>query len=181
MSRSRSPLVAATFVAVLIGLALLGLRAGGLLEGLELGVYDWYMRLRPGDPPADQRIVLVTVTERDIPAQGGWPLSDGVLARAIDLIARQEPRAIGLDMYRDVPVPPGTDALNAVLTHDRRVVAVTKFGEGASSGVRPPPVLAGTDQVGFNDILVDPGGVVRRALLFLDDGANVLSSFALQL
>jgi adenylate cyclase len=181
MSRPRSPLVAATFVAVLIGLALLGLRAGGLLEGLELGVYDWYMRLRPGDPPADQRIVLVTVTERDIPAQGGWPLSDGVLARAIDLIAHQEPRAIGLDMYRDVPVPPGTDALNAVLTRDRRVVAVTKFGEGASSGVRPPPVLAGTDQVGFNDILVDPGGVVRRGLLFLDDGTNVLSSFALQL
>jgi adenylate cyclase len=84
-------------------------------------------------------------------------------------------------MYRDVPVPPGTDALNAVLTRDRRVVAVTKFGEGASSGVRPPPVLAGTDQVGFNDILVDPGGVVRRGLLFLDDGTNVLSSFALQL
>ena len=77
--------------------------------------------------------------------------------------------------------PPGTEALNAVLAGDRRVVAVTKFGEGPSTGVRPPPVLAGTDQVGFNDILVDPGGVVRRGLLFLDDGASVIPSFALQL
>jgi adenylate cyclase len=177
----RSPLVAATFVAMLVGLGILGLRTVGFLEGLELGMYDWYMRLRPGDPPADSRIVLVTVTEQDIPNQGGWPLSDGVLARAIEIIGSHGPRAIGLDMYRDVPVPPGTDALNAVLPRDRRVVAVTKFAEGTATGVRPPPVLAGTDQVGFNDIIVDPGGVVRRGLLFLDDGKSVTSSFALQL
>ena len=178
---SRSPLLAAAFVAVVVGLGILGLRGVGLLEGLELGTYDWYMRLRPGDPPPDSRIVLVTVTEPDIPNQGGWPLADAVLARAIDMIRRDNPRAIGLDMYRDVPVPPGTDALNAALSRDRRVVAVTKFAEGASTGVRPPPVLAGTDQVGFNDIVVDPGGVVRRGLLFLDDGTNVTSSFALHL
>jgi adenylate cyclase len=42
-------------------------------------------------------------------------------------------------------------------------------------------VLEGTDQVGFNDILVDPGGTVRRALLFLDDGTVSLPSFPLQL
>jgi adenylate cyclase len=177
----RSPLMAATFVAVLGGLGILGFRTVGLLEGLELGTYDWYMRLRPGHPPADVRIVLVTVTEQDIPNQGGWPLSDGVLARAIEIIGRDNPRAIGLDMYRDVPVAPGTSALNDVLSRDRRVVTVTKFAEGASTGVRPPPVLAGTDQVGFNDIMVDPGGVVRRGLLFLDDGKNVTPSFALQL
>jgi adenylate cyclase len=173
--------VAATFVAVLVAPGILGLRTLGLLEGLELGTYDWYMRLRLADPPSDPRIVLVTVTEGDIPNQGGWPLSDGVLARAIDIIGRDGPRAIGLDMYRDVPVPPGTEALNAALARERRVVAVTKFAEGASTGVRPPAVLAGTDQVGFNDIVVDPGGVVRRGLLFLDDGSTVTPSFALQL
>src|SRR5687768_12111166 len=108
---------------MLVALGLLGLRAAGLLEGLELGTYDWYMRMRPGDPPSDARIVLVTVTEQDIPKQGGWPLSDGVLARAIEMIGREGPRAIGLDMYRDVPVPPGTEALNSALQHDRRVVA----------------------------------------------------------
>ena len=33
-------------------------------------------------------------------------------------------------------------------------------------------VLAGTDQVGFTDMFVDPGGIVRRGLLFLDDGGD---------
>jgi adenylate cyclase len=35
--------------------------------------------------------------------------------------------------------------------------------------------------VGFNDLLVDPGGVVRRGLLFLDDGVDVSYAFALRL
>ncbi len=42
-------------------------------------------------------------------------------------------------------------------------------------------MLEGTDQVGFNDLKVDPGGIVRRALLFMDDGQTVSSSFALKL
>jgi adenylate cyclase len=42
-------------------------------------------------------------------------------------------------------------------------------------------VLKDTEQVGFNDIVVDPGGVVRRALLFLDDGQSSVSAFALRL
>jgi adenylate cyclase len=40
--------------------------------------------------------------------------------------------------------------------------------------------MQGTEQVGFNDILVDPGGVVRRALLFLDDGQTSVAAFALR-
>lgn len=151
-----------------------------LLESLELAAYDIFIRLRPGDSAPDPRIVLVTVTERDLQSYG-WPLADGILARTIEQIARHEPRAIGLDIYRDVPVPPGTEALESVLTREPRVIAVTKFAEGGSSGVRPPRVLAGTEQVGFNDILVDPGGVVRRALLFLDDGTTVLYAFGLRL
>jgi adenylate cyclase len=88
---------------------------------------------------------------------------------------------VGLDIYRDVPVPPGTQRFHDLLRQDPRTVVVTKFSEGTRHGVRPPPVLEGTDQVGFNDILVDPGGTVRRALLFLDDGQTSLSSFPLQL
>lgn len=177
--RSRSPLAATGLAVILVGLSVLGLRSLGLLESLELTAYDWYMRLRPS-PAADSRIVLIAITEQDIQNQGGWPLSDAVLARAAETVARYGPRAIGLDIYRDVPVPPGSEALEAVFRRDRRIIVVTKFGEGQSDGVPPPAALKGTDQVGFNDILVDPGGTVRRGLLFLDDGATVLPSFALQ-
>jgi adenylate cyclase len=47
--------------------------------------------------------------------------------------------------------------------------------------VLPPAVLNHTEQVGFNDILVDPDGIVRRGLLFLDDGETSFFAFALRL
>ena len=176
-----SSLRAVGAVALMVTVLVLGVRSLTLLESIELTTYDGFIRVRPSDPPPDSRITLVTVTEADIPTSGGWPLSDNVLARVIEQIARHRPRAIGLDMYRDVPVAPGTEKLEQVLAAQPRVVAVMKFGEGASSGVRPPPVLKDTEQVGFNDIVVDPGGVVRRALLFLDDEQTSASAFALRL
>jgi adenylate cyclase len=160
--------------------AVMGARSLGLLEAFELVAYDAYIRLRPADPSPNARIALVTIGERDILASG-WPLSDEILARAIEVVARHEPRAIGLDIYRDVPVTPGHRRLEAVLAAEPRVITVMKFAEGGSSGVRPPPALRDTEQVGFNDILVDPGGVVRRGLLFLDDGTTTSYSLALRL
>jgi adenylate cyclase len=180
VSRRRSPLFAVVLVALVVTAGVVGVRSIGLLEAIELATYDAFIRMRPGDPPPDPRITIVTVTEADIPAAGGWPLSDAVVAQAIETIGQHRPRAIGLDIYRDVPVPPGTEALDRVLRGDPRVIVVTKFGEGPSLGVRAPKVLQGTEQVGFNDILVDPGGVVRRALLFLDDGQTSVAAFGLR-
>ncbi len=180
-SRARSPLVVTGLVILVVGLGVWGLRSAGFLEALELAAYDSFLRLRPAEPARDPRIVLVTITERDIQNQGGWPLPDGVLAKALETLLQHEPRAIGLDIYRDVPVPPGTDRLNEAFRRDRRITVVTKFGEGPSQGVRPPAVLQNTEQVGFNDIIVDPGGTVRRGLLFLDDGQTTVYSFALRL
>jgi adenylate cyclase len=71
--------------------------------------------------------------------------------------------------------------LEAVLTRHRHIIAVMKVGEGEAVGVPPPPVLAQTEQVGFNDILVDPDGIVRRGLLFVDDGGAHAYAFALRL
>ena len=58
---------------------------------------------------------------------------------------------------------------------------MTKLGEGGSDGILPPPVLQHSDQVGFSDIVVDRGGIVRRGLLFLDDGERVAYSLPLRL
>src|SRR5262245_34368514 len=179
--RRRPPWFVALCIAAVVGLGLLGTRSLGLLESLELATYDALLRLRPSAPAPDPRIVLVSITEADIQRLGGWPVPDGVLARALEIVGRHEPRAVGLDIYRDVPVPPGTEQLDVVFRSDPRIVVVTKFGEGASSGVRPPAALRETDQVGFNDIIVDPGGIVRRGLLFLDDGQTAIHSFALRL
>jgi len=170
-------------VGLVVAVGVIGLRAFRVLEPAELAVYDAFVRARaapPGAPP-DPRILIVAITEEDIQEQGIWPFHDALLAQGIEALRALGPRAIGLDIYRDVPVPPGTAELDAVLRRDHRFVAVTKFAEGSSKGVRPPPALKGTDQVAFNDIVIDPGGTVRRALMFLDDGKTMLYAFALRL
>jgi adenylate cyclase len=176
----QSPLVVGLVISVLVFGCLLGLRLAGSFEALELAVYDWYLRLRP-DVPADARIVLITVTENDIRQQGTWPLPDVTIARALDILAAARPRAIGLDIYRDIPVPPGHDVLEMVLRSHPNIVTVTKVGLTAETSVPPPAVLRDTEQVGFSDMVVDPGGTVRRGLLFLDQEGNTFYAFAFRL
>jgi adenylate cyclase len=178
---ARSPLTAACAVAAAVIVAVVGLRSLGSLESLELSAYDAFVRLRSGAHPADVRILLVTISDADIEAQRTWPLPDATVAAAIEALARHGPRAIGLDIYRDVPVAPGTDRLEATLRRHPNVVVVTKFGGSDAEGVAPPRALRGTDQVGFNDVVVDRGGVVRRGLLFMDAGSAPAFSFAFRL
>jgi adenylate cyclase len=177
----RSPLVASLLASALVFLGIMGLRRAGCLESLELAAYDWYIRLRPGAAVSDSRIVLIAITERDIRNQGSWPLPDATLAQALERLTRYRPRAIGLDMYRDIEVPPGRDHLDEILTQNPHIIAGMKLREGESGGIPPPPVLEHTDQVGFVDMLVDRGGIARRGLLFQHDGETALYSFALRL
>jgi adenylate cyclase len=176
----QSPLVVGLVISMLVFVGVLGLRLAGSFEALELSVYDWYLRLRP-EAPADARIVLITVTENDIRQQGTWPLPDATIARALEILAASRPRAIGLDIYRDIPVPPGHDVLEGVLRSHPNIVAVTKVGLTAETSVPPPAVLRDTEQVGFLDVVVDPGGTVRRGLLFLDQEDSTFYSFAFRL
>jgi adenylate cyclase len=170
-------------VAIAVAAFVLGLRGVRLLESAELDLYDRFLRIRAPaqDAVPDPRIVIVTITERDIQELGTWPLPDGVLAQSLGTLLALGPRAIGLDVYRDVPVAPGTLELDFILRGSNPIVVVTKFADGSSAGVGPPRVVKGTEKVGFNDIVVDSGGIVRRGLLFLDDGQTALYSFALRL
>jgi len=177
----RSPLVASLFVGTLVFAGMMGLRRTGSLESLELAAYDWYVRLQPEVPEPDSRIVLIEINEADIQSQAGWPLTDATVAKVLEILNRYHPRAIGLDIYRDIPVPPGGKELNTILAKNHNIIATMKFGGGEKASILPPPALKDTDQIGFNDIIVDPGGIVRRGLLFLDDGEKVYYSFALRL
>ncbi len=177
----RSLPVVSVLAGTLIALAILGIRGTASLEPLELTVYDWLIQSRPGAEGPDPRIFLITVTEEDIRKQGRWPITDATLAEVLDRLARFHPRAIGVDIYRDIPVPPGHEALNAVLTRHPQIITVTKLGGGTVATIPPPPALLGTQQVGFNDILIDPDGIVRRGLLFQDAGDQVGYAFALRL
>ena len=68
-----------------------------------------------------------------------------------------------------------------VLRSHPNIVTVTKVGLTTETSVPPPAVLRDTEQVGFSDVLVDPGGTVRRGLLFLDQEESTFYSFAYRL
>jgi len=177
----RWPPLVGLSIGALIAMGVLLLRSAGYLEATELVAYDWVMRAQPALPAAQPRIILVEITEDDIRNLGGWPLTDAMLARLLTLVGEAHPRAIGLDIYRDLPVAPGGEALDAVLVGNPGIVTVMNFGGPGQPTIPPPLVLQDSDQVGFNDVLVDRDGIVRRGLLFLDDGEHTVYSFSLRL
>lgn len=162
----------------MVFLVIAGLQYSGNLEILEMAAYDLFIRMEPKLKAEDSRITIIEISEKDIQALGHWPLTDEVLAKAIAILLGSNPMAIGVDIYRDIPVPPGTDELNRVFVDNPQLVGIMTVGD---KGVPPLSVIKGTEQEGFGDIVVDRGGIVRRALLFLDDGQNTFLSFALRL
>lgn len=178
--RLRSPVIVGMLISIAVSIAVIGVRQVRGLQFLELVMYDYYLRFHPRIKTPEPRILIVTLSDTDI-RNHGWPLSDAKLAETLDIILGHNPRVIGIDIYRDIPVPrPGNERLKAIFSDNQKIVTVTKVGDEKSPGV-PPPYMVSDDSflVGANDIPVDIEGIVRRGLLFLDDGQTNYYSFAL--
>ena len=74
---------------------------------------------------------------------------------------KYQPRAIGLDIVRDIPVEPGHAELVAAFKDIKNLIAVEKV---LPVSIKPPPDLP-PEQIGFADVLSDNDGKVRRAIL----------------
>ena len=174
------PALYAGALALAACLAVLAVRQLGALQPLELAIYDRWISARAAARPVDDRVVLVGATEDDI-ARLGWPASDATLVAVMQKIYSEKPAAVGLDIYRDAPRPPGSDEFNRLIKAQADFVAVRKIGAAREPGVGAPPALEGSDKVGFADVANDPGGIVRRGLLFLDEDKGTQFSFSLRL
>ena len=173
----RAVLIAAPSVTAIVLL----LRLSGLLQMLELAAFDQlFIRRLPEKP--DERIVIVEVDEESI-TELGHPISDRKLAQILKNISQHQPRAVGLDIYRDIPVGEGYDSLAKVFESMPNLVGVQKLIESAdSSAVNPPPVLKKLDRVGANDLPIDGDGKIRRSFFYLSDKkGNSLFSFSFKL
>jgi adenylate cyclase len=146
------------------------MRGYGLLQPLELEIYDALRVAWAGHQPST-RILLVGGTEADV-EHWDWPLRDGDLATLLERIASWKPRVIGVDLYRDHPEPPGTEQLAAVLARHKEIVWAFKLKSSTSPGVPPPAMLRGTDRAVLADTIPDSGNIVRRGLLYADDGVD---------
>src|SRR5262245_31623090 len=122
----------------------------GRLQFFEFYVYDWMLLHQP-KAASSEPLVLVEMTEQDIQnPELDYPIYDNKLADLLNIVAADGPAAIGLDIWRDIPVPKSGAYLkqlnDAFLSHSN-IVAIFTLG-----GVKPPAVLQSRhDQLGFND------------------------------
>lgn len=159
-----------------------GWRTIGGLEPLELWAYDRAMPLQRHQE-LDPRLLVVTVTDADV-AKLGKPLPDQVVYRLLTTLERYQPRVIGLDIYRDIPIEPGNTALLQQLRQMQQVVAICDIGEPDRLPPVPHPPGVPPTQLGFADALMrDPDGIVRRYSLAMTKGDSACPtelSFGLQ-
>ncbi len=154
------------------------------LQALELSAYDHFVQSQP-DLAADPRVLVVGITEADIQRLGQWPVPDRTLATLLQKLQKSQPRVVGLDLWRNLPVPnlkqptdrEGHSQLIAQLQGSDRMIAITKLGSEDEAAIPPPEGVPET-QVGFNDVVVDPGGIIRRNLLYQGE---YFPSFALRM
>jgi len=165
-------------IILFVSLVTISLRSTGSLQNLEFWTYDRLIQNNINSQVSPV-ITIIEITEKDIQSLSQYPISDRILAQAIKSLVVRNARIIGLDIYRDLPVFPGTKELEQTFNQNYNIYGIEKILNGK---VNPPPLLSKLKQVGFNDLIVDPDEKIRRALLSytLEDG-NVQYSFALHL
>ncbi|MEH1901360.1 MAG: CHASE2 domain-containing protein [Nostoc sp.] len=168
IQRTRSVLIITPSVTLTVMLG----QSLGLFNLPEWKIRDEWVRQRsqglatPTSQAIADQIVIVTIDERDIQLVHKWPVPDWALAQLLEKIRAQQPRAIGLDLYRDLPEGSGHEQLVQVFRNTPNLIGVEKI---TGERVNPPPELKKKDQVGLADLVLDSDRFVRRALLTAED------------
>lgn len=155
--------------------AIWGMRSQGYLEPIE-ATYDLEMS-HPITEPPDERIVVIGV-ERD------EPVSDRVLFQALTKLQQYHPKAIGLDIYRDIPFGEGHRDLNTLLQQQAIVSSCLMSGNSKKFPGVPAPPRVPPEYVGFTNFSLDPDGALRRQVLEMaavDSGCTTDRALSLSL
>lgn len=147
-----------------------GVRLLGILQSSELKIFDQMMRLRP-DEGIDPRILVVTIDDEDLKYQnykgmkGRGSLSDIALHQLLEKLQPNQPRVIGLDIFRDFPVSNDQPELAKKLQNNDTFIAICIGNDltTGDKGIEPPPEIP-TERLGFADVVVDDDKILRRYL-----------------
>lgn len=168
-------------IIMLMGVILIRITGG--LQPLELMFLDTMLRWRAKEQ-FDERVVIVGINEEDIKFIRQYPIPDGKIAELLTKLQTYQPRAIGLDLFKNVPVNPGSEQLARVLQENNNIIGIEKI---LPPGEIPPHKSLPPEQVGFVDLRNDVDVKFRRYLLYTPDPKNPQnpdkdkSSLALQL
>ncbi len=154
------------------------LRSLGLLQSFEWAAWDRFFQMRPLEP-ANERITIIEIDESSLRSVGTWPLPDSLIADLLTKLDRYQPRIIGLDVYRDLKVGNGREELVQAFKKNN-VIGIEKLSQNQEQRVSPPEDLD-KNRVGFNNVLFDADGKVRRNLLYWHINNQLYESFSLKL
>ena len=159
----------------------LGLRATGLLQFWEWAVYDRFFQAKPAES-IDQRIILVGITEEDVQQAQTYPFSDALWAKFLQKLTVYQPRVIGLDIFRDQTVPPGSEDLQTIFQTFPNLIGITKL---PPEPIQAPSILKDKNQYGDVSGSPDLDGVNRRVFLYpiseINNPNSQIPSFGLKL
>ncbi len=140
------------------------IRIFGGMQYAEWMFLDTMLRLRPQEK-LDERVVIVGIDEKDIKWVNTYPVPDQKIAELLTKLETYQPLAIGLDIFKNVPVEPGGEQLKRVFQENTNIIGIQKIlppGE-----ISPPPMPS--EQVGFVDVFNDGDTQNRRYLLSTPD------------
>ncbi|MBW4454251.1 MAG: CHASE2 domain-containing protein [Nostoc indistinguendum CM1-VF10] len=156
------------------------IRIAGGMQSWEWMLLDTMLRLRPVEK-LDERVVIVGIDEKDIQWVGQYPVPDEKIAELLTKLETYQPLAIGLDIFKNVPVEPGGEQLTRLFQENTNIIGIEKI---LPPGETSPPRSLPPQQVGFVDLPNDEDGKNRRYLLYTSNPQNVNKdkySLALQL
>ncbi|MEM9218502.1 MAG: CHASE2 domain-containing protein [Cyanobacteria bacterium P01_F01_bin.150] len=165
------------FISSGVAIALLLIRLTGLCQPLEWAGLDLFFQQRPV-ATLSTRVSILTIDEPDIQSIGQYPFSDQTLTEILMALEHHQPRVIGLDIFRDLPVEPGYAILTQQFKQMPHLIGIEKV---VGTQIAPPPPLVETDRVGMADQIVDADGRVRRMLLSLRQDGELRLGLALKL
>jgi CHASE2 domain-containing sensor protein/two-component sensor histidine kinase len=152
----------------------------GSLQVLEWMAFDQVLRSRPVES-ADEQIVIVGIDENDIKTAGKYPIPDLTLAKLLQTLQSYQPRAIGLDVFRDLATGSSRAELAGVLSRSPNLIGIeSSLGSNPILTVKPPPELP-PERIGIANVVIDSDGKLRRSLLASKVEGKTRYSFALLL
>lgn len=159
-------LLVVCLISVAISGLVLGARWHGKLQPWELQAFDFLMQHRPVEKP-DERILVIRATEEDLQRLKEPTLSDRTILKLLEQLKPYQPKAIGLDIFRDQPQGEEHVELLKHLQQTSNIFAVCFASMNDPTKPRHrPPAQVPDERISFVDVVFDPGDrVIRRHML----------------
>jgi len=177
-----------SLAAIVIVSALLGTFVCWRAPGIDQYLRDWMIRTRGPLPPPDD-IAIVAIDEPSIARFGRFPWSRVPSARAVDAIAKAQPKTIGLDvLYSDPTSETDDSALARSIQQAGNVVVAAQLVAppttgGPTSWLLPLPAIErAAAAVGHVNVSTESDGIARQILMReADDQGRAIPAMAVEI